>query len=185
MKKILLFLLFITTFITYSVDWNDTPYWYDMQYLPRVEEYLKPGDVILLSPANFLKTGHMMLVNKEKKLMDFPGMEVGFRETLAEALTWQDRSFLVLRHKDMNEKLIDEILNYIDENFLNSKYMIIFDTENTYDKTYCSLFIYNVFNKFITDPDKKLPKRGIIVHPRHFISYGHAFNVINFDEILK
>ena len=185
MKKIFLFFLFITTFITYSIDWNDTPYWYDIQDLIKIEKYLKAGDVILLSPANFLRTGHTMLVNKEKKLMDFPGMEVGFRETLIENLIWQDRYFLVLRHKYMNDKIINDMLDYIDNNFLNSKYMIVFDTEHTYDKTYCSLFIYDVFNKFTSDPEKKLPKKGIIIYPIHFISYTHVFNILNFDEILN
>lgn len=186
MKKLILICILHLGFISFALKFNDTKYWYDMKYLPKIVKYLNPGDVVILTPASgLIKTGHGLLVNKEKKLIDFPDINIGFRESIPNALTHEKRQFAVLRYKYMTTQMSDKMLEYAYNNYLNNQYMITFETEIKQDYTYCTLFIYNVFNKFIDDPDKKIPLFSHIIFPVDFIGFGETFNILNFDDILK
>lgn len=185
MKKVLLLIILNLGLTSFALKFDDTKYWYDMKYLPKIIEYLNPGDVIILTPAKgIIKTGHALLVNKEKKLIDFPNLNIGFRETLPEVLAEEDRQFGVFRYKYMTDEMSNKMFDYAYDNYLNNQYMITFTTGKQ-DYTYCTLFIYDVFNKHIKDPAKKVPLFEHLILPVDFVGFGDIFDILDFDDIVK
>ncbi|WP_068268014.1 hypothetical protein [Caviibacter abscessus] len=185
MKKFLLLIILNLGLISFALKFNDTKYWYDLKYLPELTEYLNPGDVIILTPSpGIVKTGHALMVNKEKKFIDFPDLYIGYRETIPEALVDPQRKFAVFRYKYMTEEMSNKMFDYIYKNYLNNQYMLTFKT-GKHDYTYCTLFVYDVFNHHITDPAKKIPLFEHFILPVDFIGFGDIFDILNFDNIVR
>lgn len=145
MKKILLLLIVILFTSCNSID--PKYQWYTPKEVISKYEQLQPGDILILSKGTRFREiwGHSVILNDEKKIVEFPGYFSGYQEV--PIFTWSelDRKIAVFRLKDMNDEFKAELMKEIDLT-INKKYGLTFDKD--FDKRlYCSQFVYDVFKK--------------------------------------
>ncbi|WP_067140355.1 YiiX/YebB-like N1pC/P60 family cysteine hydrolase [Oceanivirga salmonicida] len=183
MKKILICLLFITN-LTFAAGFNDIQMWYPITMLPEIKDKLQEGDIIIFKPLTTKFTsrfGHIAIVGKDKKIVDFPDGHVGFREMPIEIVTTQEyRDVIVIRYKnstkEFREKLMEKVYSYIDKNYFILSFHNL--SKNT---TYCSLFIRDVY-ELANDTDKTIfPESNILVLPEEFINAGENFYILELE----
>lgn len=186
MKKIIItFFIFISSFsLAKNFDIIDT--WYDTKDLPKIEKYLETGDIILYYPLkNNIRQafGHILMVGKDKKIVDFPNFRLGFRESSYKNLSYDGRTFTVLRYKYMTDEIKEKIIDEIYNKQMYYSYFILTPTNSNFSSTYCSLFVYNVFKNAVGH--SVVYSNSDIIFPVYFLYSGQNFVSLNFDNIEK
>lgn len=161
MKKIVFLILLISTFSFSKFNWHST------SEIENIDKVVKVGDILIYKPSNkkfVQRWGHCMLVVEDNKIVDFPQLFYGFREQPYKFMKNENREFLILRYKGINDVIRKEILNEV------YKYQYYNYNPITPDidmgATYCSQFIYKIFEKTVGNIlDYKAP----IVLPTDFL----------------
>ena len=145
MKKIIMLLMVLLLVSCESIYPNYQ--WYTPREVISKIDQLRPGDILILSKGSRFREmwGHSVILNDEKKVVEFPGYFSGYQEV--PLYTWADleRKIAVFRLKEMNNELKTELMKEIDLT-INKKYGITFD-KNFDKRLYCSQFVYDVFKK--------------------------------------
>lgn len=168
MKKILLF--FITT-LSFAVKWQP------VSKLPEYMPYLKPADIIIYKNTNKLHQsyGHNILVNNEKKFVDFFNPKFAIKEMPVEYFVKFDshRHFIVIRKKDITDEIGKKIVDFFYDEFRDSVYNLFALPNSTKYGTYCSHAIYNSYNKIYGKNVFNFNKFFIL--PLDFLNTGENF----------
>lgn len=161
MKKFL-FLIFIISTLNFSFNWHST------NDIENIKNIVKIGDIIIYKPSNkkFVQQwGHCMLVVENDKIVDFPQLFYGFREQPYKFLKNQNREFLILRYKGINDEIRKKILNEIYKYQYYNYNPIAPDID--LKTTYCSQFIALVFEKIVGGI---VDYNGLLVMPTDFLN---------------
>ena len=145
MKKIIMLFMILFLVSCESIDPNYQ--WYTPREVISKMDQLMPGDILILSKGSRFREmwGHSVILNDEKKVVEFPGYFSGYQEV--PLFTWADldREVAIFRLKGIDDNFRAELMKEI-ELTINKKYGITFD-KNFDKRLYCSQFIYDVFKK--------------------------------------
>ena len=145
MKKIIMLLIILFLVSCESIDPNYQ--WYTPREVISKMDQLMPGDILILSKGSRFREmwGHSVILNDEKKVVEFPGYFSGYQEV--PLFTWADldREVAIFRLKGIDDNFRAELMKEI-ELTINKKYGITFD-KNFDKRLYCSQFVYDVFKK--------------------------------------
>ncbi len=182
MKKLFLSVILITN-ITLAASFSNIKNWYPITIFPEIKTQLKVGDIILFKPLkdNILQSfGHAALIGEDHKIVDFPSFKTGFREMPFDILaTGQFRELAVLRYKHMTNEFKEKLLNEMYSR-IYKKYFILSFPKISKNTTYCSLFVYNVYEDVDKTKQEIFPPNSGFILPADFIDAGQNFNVLNF-----
>lgn len=185
MRKIFIFLIVIVTNISFSINFKDinSNYWYPLKVLESNLYKLEEGDIVIFKPLSDFKSsfGHIAIIGEDKKLIDFPNPSVGFRETPLKILTlFENREVLVLRYKYMTEEFKKKILKNIYSK-LKDRYNLIVPRTLGSHFTYCSLFIYNIYEEVNEEKSSTIfPMQTEFIWPVDFLNAGKNFYIVKF-----
>lgn len=145
MKKIIMLLLILLLTSCESID--PRYQWYTPKEVISKMDQLRPGDILILSKGSRFREmwGHSVILNNDKKVVEFPGYFAGYQEV--PLFSWADleRKISIFRLKGIDDEFKAELMKEIDLT-VNKKYGITFDKD--FDKRlYCSQFVYDVFKK--------------------------------------
>ncbi len=145
MKKIIMLFMILFLVSCESIDPNYQ--WYTPREVISKMDQLMPGDILILSKGSRFREmwGHSVILNDEKKVVEFPGYFSGYQEV--PLFTWADldREVAIFRLKGIDDNFRAELMKEI-ELTINKKYGITFD-KNFDKRLYCSQFVYDVFKK--------------------------------------
>ncbi len=183
MKKIFLALLLITN-LSFGAKFKDIQKWYPITAFPTLKNKLQEGDIIIYKPIkeNFTQSfGHVAIIGYDKKLIDFPNPKIGFREIPFDIIaSGQFRELAVLRYKYMTSEFKEKLLKEL-YSTTNKKYFILSFPEISKNTTYCSLFIYSVYENIDKTQQEIFPLNYGFVLPKDFLDAGQNFYIVNFE----
>lgn len=177
MKKILLFIFL--SFNIFAMKPEEIK-WYDIDSIYSIKDKLEVGDIIVLNklPEPITSSwGHIAIINKDKKFVEFPNIDKGYREIPLYLLETLPRKFTVLRYKDMNEELQAKIEIEMDK-WVNKQYSFLaipVSLQQSY--TYCSLFVYHLFQNVIGNDFQITKHNDIIIFPYDFFDSEYLISV--------
>ncbi len=129
---------------------------------------LKNGDILLTKSTQtlFWRHGHCGIVIDAEKGISLESLEPGTVSMKQDLSKWQYYPTLkILRLKNVDEKILDQIVKYSETNLLGKKYDILaakFHKSKIPENVNCSQIIWQAFNNFGYDLDSN---KGIIVTP--------------------
>lgn len=171
MKKLVFLTLIISTLAFSNFNWHNT------KELENIDNVAKIGDILIYKPSNksfVQRWGHCMLVINNHKIVDFPRLSYGFREVPYRFLKDQDREFLILRFKGINDEIRKKLLNEAYKYQYYNYNPLAPDLDM--GLTFCSQFIAKVFENTVGGVvDYNAP----IVMPTDFLNSKY-FEVIEF-----
>ena len=144
MKKLII--LTINVILLCSCVSIDYKYkWYTPSEIIKNKDSLNEGDILIVSKGSTIGTmwGHVAIINKYKRIVDFPTYGVGYNEQSLSTLSNIKNMIAIFRLKDIDDKFKFEL----DKEISNTKYKIYGLTfDKNFDKRlYCSQFVYIVF----------------------------------------
>lgn len=148
MKKIILILTLFLSLNIFSSNLDDF-HWYSFRHVNRNISKLEPFDIVVLSRGKEItqQFGHLFIINKDKKLVEIKGMSEYYSDNPIYSFAHiKDRKISILRYKNMTEELSNEIDRLLPK-YYNKHYTVFVgnDPDNLY--TYCSNFVFNIFNE--------------------------------------
>lgn len=179
MMKLILPLIF--SLVAFSEPYNPS-------YLLEINKSkLQPGDIIVLKPSDDSFTtqfGHMAIVGKNDRIIDFKSYFYGFFDSPIDVFinSIYDRKFLVLRYKEMDKLILDNIESML-KDFMDKEYDVFMDFDGSYYATYCSQFVYELYKKAYYKAYKKnvefAKKDKLIILPEDFLGLD-IYEYVNF-----
>lgn len=150
---------------------------------PKLTLDLRAGDIIIKEREfNLLGIfGHSGIMKTERIVVDYP--KFGEKISVLNIENWleEERNFIILRYKDMNEefqkRLIAKLDYYI---YINRKYGISFDKRES-EYFYCSQFIWYLYYETALELGIELDldsNKGIFILPYDFI-YSRELYIVN------
>lgn len=174
MKKIYILFLFIS-FFTFARELN----WKNTADIEKLNNIAKVGDLIIYKPRKNNVTqlwGHVMFVTENNKIVDFPNMQFGLREFPFSFLTADNREFILLRYKGINDEIRKKLLDKIYTKYLYFSYFILTPPNMTIGTTYCSHFIYNLYRDVVGDV---IENNSNLIYPLDFLNSKY-FKIVDF-----
>lgn len=181
MRRILLILIMLISLTSFSKDFENN-YLYTFEDIYKKIDQLKPYDILVLEKGNnpISSFGHVFLVSEDKKLIEFKNYSTYFSETpIHFFFNIKDRRLAIYRYKNINDELINTISSLIPK-YYNKKYNV-FTSSDDYDiSTYCSKFIYNIYDKagqIIGEDIKLLNNDSWPILPYSFMDSNYLENI--------
>ena len=144
MKKIIiitinLLLLFSCTAIDYKYKW------YTPAEVINNKNELQEGDILILSKGSTIGTmwGHSAVINKNKRIVDFPTYGVGYNEQSLATWSSIESKIAIFRLKGIDDDFKKELEIEFSKTE-NKMYGLTFN-KNFDKRLYCSQFVYIVF----------------------------------------
>lgn len=143
------------------------------------------GDILIKEKSNKWLTywGHSSIIISENLVGDFPKLGKKYYEISLQEWLSDNRKVLVLRYKNINKKIQNEILKNI-EKYKDKQYWI--SSKKSEESFYCSKFIWFVYKKSSEKENLDLDSnKGILVFPYDFIESDDLEIIeINYKEEL-
>lgn len=180
MKKILLMIIFITSF-SFGINKNEIK-WHSFDNLEPLEKVAKFGDIIIYNPTGHGVSmfGHIAMVSENNKVVDYPNLKYGFRESpllKMNIFLKSDRKFVLLRYKYMNDEIKAKMIDLIDNEFLYKDYSLLTPPTSNTLTTYCSHFIWDLYRRTVGDV---LDYNSNFIFPLDFLEADKYFEVVDF-----
>jgi len=134
----------------------------------RQLQNVQKGDILITKSSFTLlyRHGHIALVVDAEQGLVIEALGYGTYSTLAELDKWNYYPTVqVLRLKDTNPELQDQLTIHATEHYLDIPYSIL-TTGTTTDRTHCSALIWKIFNDFGYDLN---PRNSLVVRPQDFM----------------
>ena len=128
------------------------------------------GDILIKEKSNkwLMYWGHSSIIVSENIVGDFP--KIGKKYYEVNLQDWlDDRKVLILRFKNMDQKIQEEILKNINK-YKTKPYRI--SSKNSEQSFYCSKFIWFIYKKSMEKEKINLDldsNKGILIFPYDFI----------------
>lgn len=144
LRKYLLLTLLSLMFISCQ-SINPKYTWYTAKEIVDKASQLQPGDILILSKGATMRSmwGHSAVLNKDKKIVEFPSYSAGYSESPIYSWSMLKRKISVFRLKNIDDNFKEVLFDEIDKT-ITKPYGLTFDKD--FDKRlYCSQFIYIIF----------------------------------------
>lgn len=173
MKKLIFILLLSTSLNVLSANINDIK-WYSFVDVVQNYNKLKPYDIIILEKGNtfYSQWGHCFILNNDLKLLEFKGYSEYYVDNPLYSFIELDRKVAVLRYAELTDELREKMEESISD-YYNKNYSVFVNNNSNSYYTYCSKFIYNLYNNL----GIKLTKDKWPIYPYDFLDSPLLTNI--------